>query len=1220
MTGIGNLLRFALLAWPLIPLSGAAQMLAPPANDLLMEEAFQEGRDENLGPLLERIFGSGQKATTRVHSAQIALGVVSKQKQPYLYGILNVHLASDLWKIDEVPSAGNWNLSIRHLQAAHETLTHERFPAEWGIVHFDLGYAYLNSPFGDPVHNIRQAVMHYEQAARAPASNAAPWLHGHHLESLRNLLISRYRLLRDPADLDAAIQYGDELARDLVADGRSEDSAVIHLGSALLLTEEHTPASIEAALTQYERALAVKSKSRDPSGWAVTIRAMSKLYASRNGSGDLRLAFELTREALEVFDAQRDADSSLGTALDLVRLSLMSATDSRSVELARSQQQKLLLKVNLVDLDQRAYQANAWNLSRFDQLRWSAKDLATHDALWQAIKSEIAFTNMLKEALAPLRSRETPTRRVLEEALKASNVRIVALIRSLIAHLNGMLTRSPDVEERIKVLHELGRSAMLAQDYSSDYFWGMYAKHFVLYGLKLANDNLLLTWQSKLMFDAVPLVSESSLDPGERHDFYVLLRDYYAEMNRRSQPYQVAQLSFQLCVYAGSFMTMGVIEERNYTDEEIREVIKYCRDAESMSTVEGQRMAPSVSLNLGNAYSMRRPDGTHYDIDKATRAFIDGLLVETTSGLMNNLANSLRRKYQAGTPDHYLLERSANISEYSISLIDPDTQPTAYVRRAGNLAQTYKLLGRWDDAVRIHRRLVALAPQLLGEPGDLTQTRMGVVQVRSIYEDAAYAMIKTGDLAGGLVLLETSKGVLLDVDRQLNDINLDSASRRKLSELQSSLVYAAYNVSPSSKLEQLTQTFNAIMADTQSLSAAFGKLQVKLKPTRRLDLPPISVPQGSLLLEPVTTVTGTLFVVHAAGQQPSVVEVASLTSDQLDLLRGHWRQLYATIDSGDATSVPRFWNQIDATGEAAWRLFGSSLHDVIGRYAGVRHVFLIPPTSLEDFPIWLATGPDGKRLLDRYSISYVFSYSQFSTSSQAAQDWRAGQAQLSGWFNEVSNLDHVTLEEQLIRVASPTGRIDAATTLAAAASTTNTAVWHFATHGHFDKANPNNSGVFYPDNVSVLTLKELRRDPPFKNHPLVVLSACETGLADELIPGEFFGLAGGLLNSGARAVVGTLWPVDDLPTTLLIGKFYDNLFNGGHEIRQSLRLAQLWLRNATNHDVQVFLLDSVKKARERKLEINEKVILNAAAHFRVNPDQKRYESAAFWGAFYVAGV
>src|SRR6185503_7781871 len=131
---------------------------------------------------------------------------------------------------------------------------------------------------------------------------------------------------------------------------------------------------------------------------------------------------------------------------------------------------------------------------------------------------------------------------------------------------------------------------------------------------------------------------------------------------------------------------------------------------ESMSAVEGQRMMPSISLNLANAYSFRRRDGTHYDIDKAIRTLIDGLEVETTSGLLNNLANALRRKYHAGTHDTYLLERSANISEYSITLIDPHTQPYAYVRRAGNLANTYELMGRQDDALRIHRRLVALAP------------------------------------------------------------------------------------------------------------------------------------------------------------------------------------------------------------------------------------------------------------------------------------------------------------------------------------------------------------------------------------------------------------------------------------------------------------------------------------------------------------------------------
>ena len=55
-------------------------------------------------------------------------------------------------------------------------------------------------------------------------------------------------------------------------------------------------------------------------------------------------------------------------------------------------------------------------------------------------------------------------------------------------------------------------------------------------------------------------------------------------------------------------------------------------------------------------------------------------------------------------------------------------------------------------------------------------------------------------------------------------------------------------------------------------------------------------------------------------------------------------------------------------------------------------------------------------------------------------------------------------------------------------------------------------------------------------HPrLVVLSACETGLSEIVRnPDEFIGLPGTFLALGASGVIGTLWPVSDEATSLLM--------------------------------------------------------------------------------------
>jgi len=53
--------------------------------------------------------------------------------------------------------------------------------------------------------------------------------------------------------------------------------------------------------------------------------------------------------------------------------------------------------------------------------------------------------------------------------------------------------------------------------------------------------------------------------------------------------------------------------------------------------------------------------------------------------------------------------------------------------------------------------------------------------------------------------------------------------------------------------------------------------------------------------------------------------------------------------------------------------------------------------------------------------------------------------------------------------------------------------------------------------------------------------------------------------AGAKSVVGSLWPVFDPPTALLMKKFYKNLFQGAG-VAAALRQAQLWLKNLTREE------------------------------------------------------
>jgi tetratricopeptide (TPR) repeat protein len=97
-------------------------------------------------------------------------------------------------------------------------------------------------------------------------------------------------------------------------------------------------------------------------------------------------------------------------------------------------------------------------------------------------------------------------------------------------------------------------------------------------------------------------------------------------------------------------------------------------------------------------------------------------------------------------------------------------------------------------------------------------------------------------------------------------------------------------------------------------------------------------------------------------------------------------------------------------------------------------------------------------------------------------------------------------------------------------------VAHFACHAEFDPRRPLAARVLLPSGESVHALEWL--DEPVAGLPLVTLSACRSAEVGPLVGAEAFGLVGGLLGGGARAVLAGLWPVADAPARDLMWRFY----------------------------------------------------------------------------------
>lgn len=170
--------------------------------------------------------------------------------------------------------------------------------------------------------------------------------------------------------------------------------------------------------------------------------------------------------------------------------------------------------------------------------------------------------------------------------------------------------------------------------------------------------------------------------------------------------------------------------------------------------------------------------------------------------------------------------------------------------------------------------------------------------------------------------------------------------------------------------------------------------------------------------------------------------------------------------------------------------------------------------------------------------------------------------------NYLSRLLWTQREAAAILSVTPSGQgmealgFDANRATAMSSSLTQYRIVHFATHALLDSKNPELSGL-------VLSLVNKRGQPQngFLDLEqiynlklpvdLVVLSACDTGLGQEIRGEGLIGLTRGFMYAGASRVMASLWSVDDEVTSELMARFYKSLEQDNMSPAAALRAAQI---------------------------------------------------------------
>jgi CHAT domain-containing protein len=142
---------------------------------------------------------------------------------------------------------------------------------------------------------------------------------------------------------------------------------------------------------------------------------------------------------------------------------------------------------------------------------------------------------------------------------------------------------------------------------------------------------------------------------------------------------------------------------------------------------------------------------------------------------------------------------------------------------------------------------------------------------------------------------------------------------------------------------------------------------------------------------------------------------------------------------------------------------------------------------------------------------------------------------------------------------------------------------HLAAHGRLDGIAPSSSSIVLagPDELTVADLMGLRVDAE-----LAVLSACDSGRGRETVGGDVVGLARGLIASGVRRSVVSLWPVDDAAACVTMALFHDRLA-GGIAPAPALQATQKAVRAMSGSEIAAHYVDlggdwgDVRRTRRR---------------------------------------
>ncbi len=234
---------------------------------------------------------------------------------------------------------------------------------------------------------------------------------------------------------------------------------------------------------------------------------------------------------------------------------------------------------------------------------------------------------------------------------------------------------------------------------------------------------------------------------------------------------------------------------------------------------------------------------------------------------------------------------------------------------------------------------------------------------------------------------------------------------------------------------------------------------------------------------------------------------------------------------------------------------------------GKKYLIILPILNLSSFPFALLKpwGEEKGMLIDSMSYSFAHNFTQFFQSVEDnAMSYDQNYKLKNGTFQfnltkpiicgNPSFTDRCTDQLKALpgaeKEATEVGRFLNAPVLTGTAARKDSVTArmitsnfiYLSTHGWADPESPLDSSfiaLYQPDGCGFITPREIQ-SITLKNKPIVILSACQTGLG-MIHEAGIVGLARGFLKAGAQSVLMSLWDVNDAETEKLMNLFVQEL-------------------------------------------------------------------------------